>query len=411
MKISNVESFLFNPGSTRNLLFCRIETNDGVHGWGEAYVTMEKEKAVDEYLRAMAPHLIGRSPFNIRHTGQVLFDDFVIRRSSIGFLSAWSAVEMALWDIVGKVAVQPLYNLLGGASRERIRVYANGWGDEPGTIDENIERALKVRAEGYTALKFDPLPGPWRNFIHRADEDFAVDYVRRMREALGPEMEIHLDMHRRLAPFHAIRLGRRLAEFDITCYEEPCLSDNIDLVAEVRRNVPIPIVTGETLYTKESFAQVFEKRAADILNPDICAIGGISAMLDIAVMAQPHAVGLAPHNNNSTLAGLAATVHSCAVIPNFVIAECFINRLSACDEIALSRIEVKDGWIELPTKPGLGIDIDVTRLRKHPYRKYETRGLRHYWQEFPRKNYTIPSRLSGAAGIEKEPDPEALADN
>ena len=259
MKISHVETFLFNPGSTRNLLFCRVETEDGVHGWGEAYVTMEKEKAVAEYLQAMIPHLLGRSPFNIRHTGQVLFDDFVIRRSSIGFLSAWSAIEMSLWDIVGKVAGQPLYNLLGGASRERIRVYANGWGDEPGTIDENIERALKVKEQGYTALKFDPVPGPWRNFIHREDEDFAVDYVRRMREALGPKMEIHLDMHRRLAPFHAIRLGRRLAEYDITCYEEPCLSDNIELVAEVRRNVPIPVVTGETLYTKESLRAGFRE--------------------------------------------------------------------------------------------------------------------------------------------------------
>ena len=104
MKIARVESFLFNPGTTRNLLFCRIETDSGLHGWGEAYVTAEKEKAVDEYLRAMAGHLIGRSAFSIRHTGQVLFDDFVIRRSSIGFLSAWSAIEIALWDIVGKAA-------------------------------------------------------------------------------------------------------------------------------------------------------------------------------------------------------------------------------------------------------------------------------------------------------------------
>src|SRR5262249_1320050 len=156
--------------------FCRIETESGLHGWGEAYVTAETEKAVDEYLRAIAPHLIGRSAFNIRHTGDVLFDDFAIRRSSLGFLSAWSAVEMALWDIVGKYANVAVYTLLGGASRERVRVYANGWGDAPGTIEQNIERALKVVALGYTALKFDPLPGPWRNFIHREDEEFAVDY-------------------------------------------------------------------------------------------------------------------------------------------------------------------------------------------------------------------------------------------
>jgi galactonate dehydratase len=399
MRITHVESFLFNPGSTRNLLFLRIETDTGLHGWGEAYVTAEKEKAVDEYLRAMAPYLIGRSPFNIRHTGQVFFDDFVIRRSSLGFLSAWSAVEMAMWDIVGKHADLPLYNLLGGASREKIRVYANGWADEPGTLDQNIERAVKVKELGYTALKFDPLPGPWRTFIHREDEEFAVNYVRRMREALGPDMELLIEMHRRLAPSYAVRLGRRFAEFDVQYFEEPCLSDNIDLIAEVRRNQPIPVVTGETIYTREDYARLLEKRAADILNPDICAVGGISAMLDIATMALPHAVAIAPHNNNSTLAGLAATLHVCAVIPNFTIAECFINRLNACDEIAKTSLKVEAGWAELPTLPGLGIDIDVDRLRKHPYKEYPKKGLRSYWEEFPRQNYAVSATLQGASGI------------
>jgi galactonate dehydratase len=403
MRIARVESFLFNPGSTRNLLFCRIDTEDGLHGWGEAYVTAEKEKAVDEYLRAMARHLIGRSAFAIRHTGQVLFDDFVIRRSSLGFLSAWSAIEMALWDIVGKRAGLPIYNLLGGPSRERIRVYANGWSDEPGTVEENIERAQGVKELGYTALKFDPIPGPWRTFIHREDEDFAVNYVRGMRKALGPDMEIMIEIHRRLAPSYAIRLARRLEEFDIRYYEEPCLSDNIDLVAEVRRSINLPVVTGETIYTKEAFAEVLAKRAADILNPDICAVGGIGALLDIATLARPHAVAIAPHNNNSTLAGLAATVHVSAVIPNFLICECFINRLNACDDIALSSLKVAGGWIDLPTSAGLGIDIDVARLRKQPYRQFPQKGLRHSWEEFPRKGYVVGPVLAGATGVTSSP--------
>jgi len=399
VKIEHVETFLFDPGTTRNLLFCRIETDTGIHGWGEAYVTVEKEKAVDEYLKAMIPHLIGRSPFSIRHTGQVLFDDFVIRRSSIGFLSAWSAIEIALWDIVGKAAGQPVYNLLGGASRERVRVYANGWADEPGSVDLNIERALKVKEQGYTALKFDPLPEPWRNFIHKEDEDFAIEYVRRMREALGPDMEILIEFHRRLAPSYAIRLARRLEEFDIRYFEEPCLSDNIDLVAEVRRNVSLPVVTGETIYTKEDFTNVLTKRAADILNPDICAVGGISGLMDIAVLAQPHAVAISPHNNNSTLPGLAAAMHVCAVIPNFLILECFVNRISACDGIATSTIKVEAGWAELPTAPGLGIDIDVERLRQSPYRAYPPHRLRQYWEEFPRRNYQVPRVFAGASSL------------
>ncbi|MBV9538443.1 MAG: mandelate racemase/muconate lactonizing enzyme family protein [Acidisphaera sp.] len=397
MKIARVESFLFDPGSTRNMLFCRVETECGVHGWGEAYVTSETEKPVDAFLRAMAPHLIGRNAFDIRHTGQVLFNDFVIRRNSVQFLSAWSAVEIALWDIVAKAAGQPLYNLLGGKSRERIRLYANGWNDEPGTLDDAVERALAVQARGFSAIKFGPVPGPARTFIHREDEDYAVAYVRRMREALGPDMELLVEISRRLAPMHAINIGRRIAEYDIRWFEEPCLADNIELVAEVRRSVPIPIVTGETLYTKEDFLKVFATRAADILNPDVCAMGGIAALMDVAAMAAPHAMAISPHNNNSTLAGLAATVQVSAVIPNFVIAECFVNRIEMCAAVATHGITIEAGWAELPQTPGIGVDLDVAAVRRSPYREY-TRRFRQSWEEFPRRSYAAGGKARGAGG-------------
>ena len=194
-----------------------------------------------------------------------------------------------------------------------------------------------------------------------------------MRETLGPDFTLLVEAHRRLAPMHAIRIGRRIAEFDIGWYEEPCLCDNIELVAEVRRALPgVPIVTGEAIYSKEAFAQALAARAADIINPDICNCGGISAMLDIAAMAQPHAVAVAPHNYNSTLVGLAATVQLSAMIPNFWIAECFINLKPACDEIAVAPLVVQDSFVELPTMPGHGIDIDVAKLRAHPYRDMGT---------------------------------------
>ncbi len=147
------------------------------------------------------------------------------------------------------------------------------------------------------------------------------------------------------------------------------MPENIDLVAEVRRAVPIPIVTGEAIYTKEAFFECLAKRAADILNPDICAVGGITAMLDIAAMAQPQAVVMSPHNYNSTLIGLAATVHLSAVIPNFRITEYFVNFQDLCSEIATASLSVQDGWIDLPTTPGLGIDIDVAKLRAHPHQE------------------------------------------
>ena len=387
MKIARIETFFFYPASGKNLLFCRIETDDGLYGWGESYVGVKKEKVVDEYLRSMAPYLIGRSPLNIRHAGQVMFDDFAIRRSSVDFLCAWSAIELALWDIVGKKANLPVCNLLGGACREQVRIYANGWWYGVSNIDETVERALQVKEMGYTAMKWDPFPGPWRTFISRAEEDYAVANVRAMREALGPDVDLLIDAHRRVAPHHAVRVAQRLAEYDIFCYEEPCLSDNIELVAEVRRAIGAPVVTGETRDTKEDFAQVLAQRAADILNPDICAVGGLQQMLDIAAMAQPHAVAISPHNYNSTIVGLAATVHFSALIPNFLIAECFINLQSACERIARPGIAMQAGWADIPQAPGLGVDIDVDELRKHPYQDFPHKDMRQYWEEFPRKNY------------------------
>src|SRR5712671_6098276 len=340
MKIGRIETFILGTGSSKDLLFCRVETEDGLYGWGEAYVTHGKEKVVAQCIAAMAPHVVGRSAFNIRHTGQVMFEDFAIKRGSPELMAAWSAIEIASWDILGKRAGLPVYNLIGGASRERVRVYANGW-SRGATIEERVERGLQVKAMGFTAAKFDPFPGPWRSFVDRRDEDFAIAYVRAMREALGPEFELLIEAHRRFSPSHAIRIGHRLA-----------------------------------------------KRAADILNPDICVVGGITAMLDIAAMAQPQAVVMAPHNYNSTLIGLAATVHAPAVIPNFRITEYFVNFEDLCREIATASLTRQDGWIDLPTTPGLGIDIDVEKLRAHPHHEATHRGFRQYWEEYPRKGYT-----------------------
>ena len=395
MKIAGIETFLLHPGSGKNLLFCRVETEDGLYGWGESYVTRGKEKVIQECLHAMTPYLIGRSAYGIRHSGQVLFDDFAIRRNSMELVSAWSAVEIALWDILGKRTGQPVYNLLGGRSRERVRVYANGW-SRGGVIADNVARALKLKERGFTAAKFDPFPGPWRTYVDPKDEEYAIGFVGAMRDAVGPDFELLIEAHRRFSPSHAIRIGQRLLDFGIRWFEEPCLSDNIELVAEVRRAVPIPIVTGEAMYSKEAFFHTLERRAADILNPDICAMGGILALLDIASMAQPQAVVMAPHNYNSVLVGFAATVHVCAVIPNFLITEYFVNFEEACADVATQRIKVEDGFAELPTTPGLGIEIDGERLRRRPYQAFEgAKRLTEDWEEFPRKEY-IPWQAAGA---------------
>src|SRR4029077_6564467 len=203
MKIARIETFILGTGSSKELLCGGVETEDGLHGWGEAYVTQGKEKVVAECIKAMAPYVIGRSAFTIRHTGQVMYEDFAIKRGSPELLSAWSAVEIASWDILGKRTGLPVYNLIGGRSAAPVRVYANGW-SRGNTIDERVERGLQVKAMGFTAAKFDPFPGPWRSLLDRRDEESAIDHVRAMRQALGPDFELLIEAHRRFATSHAI---------------------------------------------------------------------------------------------------------------------------------------------------------------------------------------------------------------
>ena len=386
MKIKKIESFLFNPNASKNLLFCRVEAVDGTYGWGEAYVGKGKEKVVQSYIEAMTPSLIGLNVFDIRHNGAALFDDFQIRRSAVDFYSAWSSIEIALWDIVGKTTNQPVYNLLGGRYREAVRVYANGWWFGVRTIDETVERALKIKEMGFSALKWDPFFGSWRYYITKAEEDIAVENVKTMRVELGPDMDLMVEVHRRLSPYHAINFARRIEEYNPFVFEEPCLSDNIDLVAQVKKEVPsMRVVTGETCYTKSEFKAILESHAADVINPDICICNGILGMTELAAMVEPYNVCFSPHNYNSTIVGLAATVHVSCMAPSFNIAEIFVNLKEGCDIIDKKPLIIKNGFVELPQDPGLGIDIDLDELKKHPGREFPPTVLTPVSMEYPRK--------------------------
>lgn len=394
MKITSVRPFLFFPGVGKNLLFTRVETNEGIYGWGEGYVVQGKEKAIAAYVESIAPYLIDRSPFEIKHLGRALFNDFTSRRSSSDFFSAWSSIEIALWDIVGKKLNQPIYNLLGGPSRSHVRAYANGWydvnfgGDD--TPDGMAERAMRVKAMGYTAMKWDPFGRiPWRNDISKKTEDWAVECVKKIREAVGEHTDLLIEVHRRLSPYHAVHFARRIEEYHPFWFEEPCLADNVDLLTQVRPKIDMPVVTGETKYTKEDFKTIFEKQAADIINPDICICNGILGTLEIAAMAEPYSVMLSPHNYNSTIVGLAASLHVGAVATNFIITEHFLNVKPACDEIVINPPILKDGFFEIPTASGLGVDIDMDKLLAYPYqefkREFPIKGVAQYAEEGPRK--------------------------
>ena len=374
MKIANVETYLVDSGSAKHWLFAKVETEDGLHGWGEAYTQLDRDRAIEIHIQELARYLIGRSPFDIKQFTYSAYTDFAGKRGSMDFFSALSAVEQALWDICGKATGQPVYNLLGGRMNSRLRVYANGWGaSQP--PDEVGRRAAELVARGFTALKFDPFSGPWREFIDHAQEAEAVARVRAVREAVGPEVDILVEVHRRLAPMHAVRVAHAMAPYRPFWFEEPVSSRDLSALAEVRRSISLPVVTGEELYTKVAFKDVLEKRAADILNPDVCNCGGILELREIAAMAEAQHVAVSPHNYNSTTVGLAATLHASAGMPNFLITEYFVNFEAVGAEIVDHPFAVLDGYIELPEAPGLGIDLNQEALRARPFRARERRDL------------------------------------
>lgn len=383
MKITAVKSYAVHPGWRKNLIFVKVETDAGIHGWGEAYSQYDRDTAVMAQLNALGPYMVGRSPFDIKHFTQFAFDDYAARRGSVELFCAVSGIEQAMWDIVGKATQQPVYNLLGGKYREKIRVYANGWSYGMKEPDDYARAAEKVVKQGFTAMKFDPLPAPWRTYIPKEHERRAVRVVKAIRDAVGPDIDLLIEQHRRLAPMHAIRLDKQLAEFDLYWMEESCQAEFPDELAQIRREIGVPMVIGEATYTKTGFRPLLEKRSADILNPDVACVGGILELKEIAAMAEPFLVAMSPHNYNSTLVALASTVHASATMPNFIITEYFLPFVDFCDRISPNQLKPKNGYIELPTAPGLGVDVDEEALKQHPAKVYPARKLRHPADEGP----------------------------
>ena len=383
MKVTQVKAIVTHPGTAKNLCFVKVVTDKGVHGWGECYTQSDRDLQVAAHVDQLQRYLVGRDPMNIRHFTQIAYDDLAGRRGAMDFYSALSGIEQALWDITGKELGVHVYRLMGGPCRDRIRVYANGWSGPSRTPADLAEKASQIIQMGFTALKFDPVPGPWRTYVSKETERGAVENVRAVREAVGPDVDILLDMHRRLAPMHAVSIARQIEQYYPFWYEEPVLAENIDALAAAKREIAIPVVTGEELYTKLEFREVFERQAADIINPDVCNVGGILELREIAAMAEPYFVAVSPHNFNSTTVGLAATIQVSTTMPNFLITEYFVNLEEFGREIAAKPFEVTDGYIPIPDSPGLGIELDEEALARHPYRQFPARSPRQYHEEGP----------------------------
>ena len=382
MKITKIKSYLYHPSSAKDWmlqniqkhwLFIKIETDEGITGWGESFTLKNRERCIAQHISELSPYLIGRDPNQIKYFTHMIYDKFAERRGSVDLYCAMSGIEQALWDILGKRLNSPVYNLLGGSCHEKIRIYANGWSRGAKSPQDFADRALEITQRGFTAIKF--YPGSFSTAINdREWENSTVENMKAVRNAVGDNVDILIDAWRLPEPNQAIRMAKKLERFNLFWYEEPIPSENLKVLAEVRKSITIPIVTGECLYTKYEFSEALEKRTADILNPDVGCCGGMLALKEIAAMAEPYYVKVSPHNFNSTTIATAATIQVSATLPNFLIAEYFVNFEEAGNMITKNPLKIENGFIILPTQPGIGLELDETELEKHPFHEFPRRG-------------------------------------
>lgn len=369
MKIEGVDTVIVNA-EMRNWVFVKVTTDTpGLVGWGEA--TLEwRTRAVDGAVRDLEPMIVGEDPRRIEHLYQKMHRQSFWRQGVIG-MSAISGIEQALWDIRGKHLGVPVYELLGGRVRDRVRMYTHlGGGDmeavyETFDVDPLIEKAEKVIEDGYTALKvvFVPYSKPLEGIPKT--RKFAK-LMRALREAVGEEIDVMIDFHGRTTPAMAIEYIQAVEEFNPYFCEEPVPPENVDALREVRSSVDIPIATGERLVRRDQFRPVFEKRACHVIQPDLCHCGGLFEARKIAAMAETYEMGVAPHNPLGPVAN-AAALHFALSTPNFLIQEDMLQDVPWRWEVVDSSFETEDGYWLPPDGPGLGVSVAEEAAAEHPF--------------------------------------------
>lgn len=366
MKITFLETFICNAG-LRNYLFLRLHTNTGLTGVGEASLEWQEDTVrtlIHEFLSER--YVIGANPFDIEELVTRMVRDQYQGGSTI--MTAISAVEIALWDIVGKACNQPVYNLLGGRCRDRLPTYANGWYGGAKTPDQYAQAATQCLRRGYTAMKFDPFGVAWKELTH-AQMKQVVALVEAVRRAVGDETRLMIEGHGRLGVETAVEVSRALEPYHPTWFEEPVAPESIELLAQVKSRTATRIAAGERLYTMPDFFRLISQRAADIVQMDVAHCGGILSSKKIAGMAASQDLLVAPHCSIGPVA-LAAALHFDIGTPNFMIQEAF-SEFDVSWRQALVRgwNPLKEGWFILPDSPGLGLEIDESVIRAHPYVK------------------------------------------
>jgi galactonate dehydratase len=349
----------------RNLTFVEVRTDEGLSGVGEVRMLGHTDALLGYLGEAEDRYIVGADPFAIEALVQRMYRGDYARAGEIA-MSAIACVEVACWDIVGQALGQPVHRLLGGAVRERIRAYANGWYTVEREPEEFAAAAREVVARGYCALKLDPF-GAGRFELDRDERLRSVALVEAVRQAVGPDVDVLVEMHGRFTPAVAIALARDLEPFAPGWIEEPVPPENLRALAKVAARANIPVATGERLHTRYDFRELFELQAADVIQPDITHVGGIWETRKLAATAETGYVLVAPHNVGGPVA-TAANLHLAACTPNFKIQEHFNDFADAwVRDLAPGLPEVgDDGCFPVPTAPGLGVRVDWDAVAEHP---------------------------------------------
>ena len=370
MKITGLKTYVVHCYRT-NWVFLKISTDEGISGVGEATLEM-KEKAVEAAVLELEDYLVGKDPRQIERHFHVIYRDSYWRTGPV-LMSALSGVEMALWDISAKELGVPVHRLLGGKCNDRVKAYANAWFAGATTPEAFAASARAAAARGFQALKWDPFGKAYMN-ISTSAIDGALAVVGAVRDVVGNAVELLIEGHGRFNVPAALTIARELAPFRPLLFEEPVPPDNLDALAEVRAKSPIRIAAGERLYHRCQFRELFEKRAADVIQPDVSHAGGLGECKKIAAMAEAYYLPFAPHNPSGPVAN-AATLQLAACTPNFYLLETMATDIPWRKDLTTESLVFKDGCFEIPDRPGLGLELNEEAFADHPY---QPRPLRHY---------------------------------
>jgi galactonate dehydratase len=373
MKITSVDTLVLGA-AWRNLIFIKVYTDEGLYGIGECTLHNREEGVLGYIQGAVRRHVIGSDPFDIEDRWLRMYRNEFWRNGPIA-TTVMSGIEVACWDIIGKAVGQPVWRLLGGRCHERIKAYANAWYTVERTPQEFAKRVKVVLDKGYKALKVDPF-GPGGLEISEKEKSLSIDLIAAIRDAVGPDVEIFVEMHGRFSAATAIDIARRLEPLKPGWIEEPCPPEDVPSLKRVAEHTEIPIATGERCFTRYGSREVLESGAVDIFQPDIIHAGGMLEMKKLAAVADVHSIVMAPHNSNGPVC-TAASVHFDFTITNLKVQECFddFSETWVVDAVP-GTPRPKDGFFELPERPGLGIELNEALIKEHPYRE----GFFNMWE-------------------------------